>query len=332
MSTMFTPATREKLKLRMAICGPAKSGKTFTSLRFAFPLLSEGGRVAVIDTEHGSARKYQGDAPDGFPWEWQNCELQHFAPSAYAAVIEEAGREGFDVLIIDSLSHAWEGKGGALEQVDNNSSGNSFTAWKDVTPQHQGMIAAILSSPCHVITTMRSKMDYVLEPNDKGKMIPRRVGMAPVQRKGMEYEFDIVADMDTDHTLTVGGSRCSAVDGVKANKPGPEFMAPIIRWLNEGTAPAPVPQPQSPLVTTGGGPPAQLTGDPATNGYAGAFCDAYQRNEIIGLAQRLEWPPEALSQIVAKRGVARLGELTYEQAEEVKTRLSELADKSDIPF
>lgn len=104
----FRPAVRRKTKLRMAFCGPAGSGKTYTALRQAFALAAHcGGRVAVIDTEHGSASKYQGESPDGIPWEFDVRELTDFSPTAYTEAIVEAGRLGYAVLVVDSLSHAW---------------------------------------------------------------------------------------------------------------------------------------------------------------------------------------------------------------------------------
>ncbi len=228
----FKPATREKLRLRMALDGPSGAGKTYTALRIAFAL---GVRVAVIDSEAGSAKKYQGDATNGDPWQFDVAELTTFSPTEYTSAIEEAGRAGYDVVVIDSLSHAWEGKDGALEIV-NKKGGNSYTAWGDVTPMHRRMIEAMLRSPCHVIATMRSKQDYVLESDSKGKMVPRKIGMAPVQRQGMEYEFDLYGSLDWSHIMTVTKSRCSAVDGMIVHKPGASFMVPVIQWLETGTA------------------------------------------------------------------------------------------------
>lgn len=233
MATLFKPATRRKSKLRAALDGPAGSGKTFTALRFAFAL---GLRVAVIDTEHGSASKYQGDSPDGIPWNFDVLELTEFAPTAYTSAIEEAGRSRYDVLVVDSLSHAWSGSGGALELVDKKggAGGNKFTAWKDVTPMHNRMIDAIIRCPCHVIVTMRTKMEYILETNEKGKQVPVKVGMGPIQRAGMEYEFDIVGDLDWTHTLSVSKSRCSAVADKIVVKPGADFIVPVLAWLEQG--------------------------------------------------------------------------------------------------
>jgi hypothetical protein len=237
---MFSKAVRQQLKGRVAIDGPSGSGKTFTALRLA-TALADGGKIAVINTESGAIQKYLGLSPDGTPWEFDVCELSNFAPSAYTEAIIEAGKAGYAVLLIDSLSHAWEGEGGALEQVTKaqDRAKNSFTAWKDVTPQHNRMIQSILKSPCHVVATMRSKTEYVLEVNDKGKSVPRKVGMAPVQRAGMEYEFDLYLSMDWDHVMRVSKSRCPDLDGALAVKPSVNTFLPFAQWLNEGT---PVPE------------------------------------------------------------------------------------------
>lgn len=229
---MFAPAKREKLKLRMALCGPSGSGKSYTALRLAFAL---GKRVAAIDTEHGALSKYQGLAPDGQPWDFDVVELQHYAPTGYTAAIKEAGRLGYDVLLVDSLSHAWEGMGGALDQVDKKG-GNKFTAWKDVTPQHRQMVDAILGAPMHVIATMRTKTEYVLEADSKGKMVPVKIGTQPVQRAGMEYEFDVVADMDLSHVLTVSKTRCPSIDQEVVAMPSAHWMGPVMAWLDNGAA------------------------------------------------------------------------------------------------
>lgn len=238
MGSMFKRAERKKIKLRMALDGPAGSGKTYSGLMFATQL---GAKIAVIDTEAGSASKYEGYAPEGSdPWRFDVCELSSFSPSTYEQVIIEAGRLGYDVLLIDSLSHAWQGTDGALEQVSRKEAkgGNSFTAWKDVTPQQSRMIDAILRSPCHVIATMRTKTEYVLEEqtNASGKkvMVPKKVGVAPIQRQGVEYEFDVVCDLDQAHTLYVSKSRCPGIADAVAHKPGPAFMGPLKHWLNEG--------------------------------------------------------------------------------------------------
>jgi hypothetical protein len=237
----FTHATKKQAKLRLAIIGPSGSGKTYTALTIATGL---GGKIAVIDTEHGSASKYS----DIF--DFDTLELSEFAPITYVEAIGAAASAGYDVLIIDSLSHAWIGKGGALEQVDNiakrTQSHNTFTAWRDVTPSHNAMVEAIVQSPCHVIVTMRSKTEYVMETNEKGKITPRKVGVAPIQRDGLEYEFDVVADMTLDNDLIISKTRCPAMFGKIVNKPTAEFTAPLVKWLTDGekvTQPAPIEYP-----------------------------------------------------------------------------------------
>lgn len=233
---MFKQAVKSQSKLRMTIDGPAGSGKTYTALRFAHAIAQRtGGKIAVIDTERGSASKYVGESPDGYPWQFDVLELTSFSPERYAEAVMAAGRAGYTVLVIDSLSHAWEGTGGALEikdRVSGASNENSFTAWRHVTPLHNRMIDAILQAPMHVITTMRSRTEFVMDTVNGKVTGVRRVGLAPVQRPGMEYEFDIVADMDWAHIMTVGKSRCSMVADARLEKPGMEFVTAIMDWLD----------------------------------------------------------------------------------------------------
>lgn len=347
-STMFKPATREKLKLRMAIDGPAGSGKTYTALRAAFTL---GRRVAVIDSEHRSASKYAGLSPDGVPWKFDVCELTHFAPTTYTQVVKEAAAAGYDVVVIDSLSHAWDGVGGALDQVDKKASGggNSFTAWKDVTPQHRELIETILAANLHVIGTMRTKTEWVLEEgtNAKGKsvMVPKRVGMAAVQRQGMEYEFDLVVDMDIEHLAKVTKSRCPLMDGKTAVQPGAAFFAPVVRWLDEGADPVPrapafvpaadVPASdiQSPVVdpTAPPHPLPHQDGDKARIAVDGP-CTPEQVQDILRLAEKLGMGVDDLRAVIAKRNCQYIAELTVRQAIEIAQRLSVAAGEDVVPF
>jgi hypothetical protein len=240
---MFKPATRKQLRGRIALCGPTGSGKTFTALRLAAAM---GARIAVIDSERKSASKYVGQTnPDGGVFAFDVCELESYHPETYVGAIKAADEAGYDVLVIDSLTHAWSGKDGALEQVDkaksrSSNNGNSFTAWRDVTPMHNNLVDSILDSKAHVIATMRSKMEYILEEDARGKKIPRKVGMAPIQREGMEYEFDVVGDVDIDHRLVVTKSRCPDVADAVIMKPGRDLAAQLLLWLNTGASPAEV--------------------------------------------------------------------------------------------
>jgi len=243
----FKQAVKEKLNGRIALNGSSGGGKTMTALRIGMGMLPPGGQMAVIDTERGSARKYVGE----FGIQFQGIELETFGPQNYVAAIKAAADAKFPVLVIDSLSHAWMGAGGLLEQVDEfakrEQSGNSFAAWKKGTPIQTQFIESILSYPGHVIVTMRSKTEYVIEPNSKGKMAPRKIGMAPVQRDGMEYEFDIFADVTPDHDMIVTKTRCPLFVDAIINKADEEFGRQYLGWLNSGVerAPAPV-QPAAP--------------------------------------------------------------------------------------
>jgi len=233
MSLSFQRASKKSSRLRMALIGVAGSGKTYTALNIAQHL---GGPVALVDTERGSASKYS----DQF--EFDVLELDTFSPQTYIQAIEAAEEAGYNVLIIDSMSHAWTGKEGALDQVTRatkrSQSGNTFAAWRDVTPLHNAMIDTILSSRLHVIATMRAKTEYVQEKNEKtGKISVRKVGLAPVQRDGLEYEFDVVADLDQDNNLIIGKTRCPAVAGMVIPKAGKEIAQKLVTWLSDGAAP-----------------------------------------------------------------------------------------------
>jgi hypothetical protein len=241
----FQKATKTQARLRMALIGPSGSGKTWTALEVA-SALAPGGKVAVIDTERGSASLYS----DRFPFDV--CELDTFSPQSYVNAIRDAAAAGYEVLVIDSLSHAWSGKGGALEMVDTaaarSKSSNTYFAWRDVTPQHNMLVDAILQAPMHVIVTMRAKTEYIVETVN-GKQVPKKIGMAPIQRDGVEYEFSIVGDLTLDHDLIITKTRCSALDGVVVRNPGADLAATLRAWLTDGATPPP-PQPKPATTTT----------------------------------------------------------------------------------
>src|SRR5579872_4150832 len=145
----FRKALKADAKLRLAISGPGGSGKTYTLLKLASEL---GGRIAVVDSEHGSASKYADE------FDFDVLELDSFDPAIVPELIREVARQGYDILILDSWSHFWMGSGGELDQVDRitarSKSSNSFTAWRDVSPKHTKMVDAILSAPLPVLVSM----------------------------------------------------------------------------------------------------------------------------------------------------------------------------------
>lgn len=221
---MFSKALKSDSKIKMAIVGPAGSGKTYSALAVASGL----GRVAVIDSEHGSASKYA----DVFDFDVVNLDQHH--PQTYIDMIKGAEGGGYDVLVVDSLSHAWNGVSGALELVDaaaaKSRSGNGFVAWKDVTPLQRRLVDVILSSGMHIICTMRAKTEYVIE-SINGRSISRKVGIGPVQRDGIEYEFDIVGEIDQSHIMTITKTRIPALDNFH-EIPGSRFVEIISKWFS----------------------------------------------------------------------------------------------------
>ena len=194
----FQKAQRKKSRLRLALAGPAGSGKTYSALLIAFGIGNwlkdrygkDHGRVAMLDTERGSGELY------AHLGEYDVCEITSpFTPDKYIDAIHEAEREGYSIIIIDSLSHAWAGEGGLLDIHGHiaDRSGNSWAAWRKVTPKHNQLVEAMLQSPCHIIATMRSKMEYV-QVSENGKTVIKKVGMNPIQRDGVEYEFTLFLD------------------------------------------------------------------------------------------------------------------------------------------
>lgn len=238
MGFVIKKATKTAARGRVALIGPSGSGKTWTALEIARAL---GQRVCVIDTERGSASKYS----DRF--DFSVLELDTFAPGTYVEALRAVEAEGFDVVVVDSLSHAWMGKDGALEQVDKaaarSQSRNSFDAWRQITPQHNRLVDALLACKAHLVVTMRSKTEYVIEEDSRGKKVPRKVGLAPVQRDGLEYEFDVVGEMDLDHRLSVSKSRCAELADAVIERPGADLGKTLRAWLSDGVARDPAPAP-----------------------------------------------------------------------------------------
>lgn len=237
----FVKATKKRSFARVALIGPPGSGKTYSALRIMRGLLPDGARVAVVDTERGSASKYS----DIF--DFDVLELPSFEPDTYVRAIYAAADAGYTALVIDSLSHAWMGKGGALEQVDRKagSAGSSFNAWRDVTPMHNRLVDAMLTYPGHLVVTMRVKTEYVVEQvtkNGKTTSVPRKIGLAPVQRDGLEYEFDVVGDLNGENALSITKTRCSALNAAFIEQPGEEMGSALRAWLTDGADPAPMPK------------------------------------------------------------------------------------------
>lgn len=220
---MFKKAERRKTKLRLGLCGLSNSGKTRGALEIATGM---GGKIALIDTER-RGHLYAED------YDYDIAELDApYSPERYIEKIKEAEKAGYDILIIDSMSHAWSGEGGVLSIADQG--GGTFqSGWKMATPKHNRFMDTIITSKIHIICCFRSKTEYVVEQNEKGKMAPRKIGLAPVQRDGMEYEFTLFMDLNQDHYARVTKDNTKLYDGqvmMITTAIGENLMT----WLNTG--------------------------------------------------------------------------------------------------
>ena len=232
----FQKAQRKQAKLRLALAGPSGSGKTYSALLIAQGL-APNGRIALIDTERGSGELYSHLA------DYDIATLTPpYTPDRYIALIREAEQAGYDVLIIDSLSHAWSGQGGVLdmhEKAATAAKGNNWAAWREVTPAHNALVDAMIGANLHIIATLRTKTAYDVT-DDNGKKKPVKVGLAPVQREGMEYEFTLLFDLSVDsHLATAAKDRTSLFDGQHFT-PSPETGAKLREWLDSGVDPVEV--------------------------------------------------------------------------------------------
>lgn len=206
--SIFRKAERRKAKLRLAITGPAGSGKTYGALLVAFGI---GGKIALLDTENGSGDLYSALG------NYDVCSIcAPFSVQKYIDAIKDAENSGYDVLILDSISAEWAGTGGLLNlhtQITSSNRANSYAAWGQITPKHNAFIDAIISSNLHIIATIRSKTEYAQVQNERGKTEIKKMGLGLVQRDGIDYEFTTVFDLSMEHTVTVSKDRTSLFDG-----------------------------------------------------------------------------------------------------------------------
>ena len=225
----FRKAERKKTKLRLAITGTAGSGKTFGALLVAKGL---GGKIALIDTEKGAGDLYA----NNFDYAVGALEAP-YEVKKYIDAITDAENAGYDIIIIDSLSHAWAGEGGLLDLhnkiTDASYSKNPYVAWRKVTLLHNQLIEKILNSSCHIIATMRSKTEYLQTEDENGKKKIVKVGLAPVQREGMDYEFTTVFDLEQNHSVRVSKDRTNLFDG-RIFKLSEKVGKTLNTWLESG--------------------------------------------------------------------------------------------------
>ena len=348
----FQKAVKEQVRLRLAIYGPAGAGKTASALRIAHGI---GGKIAFIDTENYSASRYADglNYAGGFvPFNFDVVSLTKPTIENYLEAIQSADNAGYNVLIIDSLSHGWQE---LLEEIDRIAKtkyrGNSWSAWSDGTPKQKSLIRAITQSNMHIIATMRSKTEWETGKDEKtGKSKPVRIGLAPEQGKGIEYEFDMLMEINDSHYATIIKDRSGKFQDMEIHCPDEKFGEELAEWLTQGVAPvrtAPQPEPISiakPTVPK----PKPAVPKPAVPESKFSAISAEEKQNIINLQNRLRDMVENFSrqnlrgygnrdkareEIYACLGTHTIGEcFNAEYLQSMINMLEEWQKKTDIPF
>ncbi len=244
MTITFKKAEKKQAKLRLAVTGPSGAGKTMTSLLIGRGLVGPDGKIAVVDTERDSASLYA----DIHTFD-SVCLAPPYTTEKYIEAIRAAEAAGYDVVILDSISHAWAGAGGLLDQQDaiaSTKGSDRFRSWGQITPKHQAFIDAMLACKTHLIATMRSKTEYTLVTTETGKTKPEKLGLAPVQRDGMDYEFTTVLDMDAAHICQASKDR-TGLFADRVFRPDESTGRELREWLDRGSpaaTPSPTPEPE----------------------------------------------------------------------------------------
>lgn len=300
----FQRASKKKAKLRAALFGPSGAGKTYTALRIATGMKQP---IAVIDTEQGSASKYA----DRFNFDVN--ELATYTIESYVVAIREAAERGYGVLILDSLSHSWQE---LLAEVDRLAKskyrGNTWSAWSEGTPKQKQLVGAILAYPGHVIATMRSKTEWTTQTGSNGKSTPTRVGLTPEAGKGIEYEFDLLLELSTEHVANVIKDRTGKFQDKTIDKPGEDFGAELMAWLNEGDDPAPAPEPEERK-------PAQFA-----NGNGAKPMTEAQRKRFFAIMREGGHDADTVKRwLAAEYGIESSKEITTDNYEAICNRLAD---------
>jgi len=248
MALQLKKARRAKAFLKLGMSAPSGGGKTLSSLILAYGLLKEAhpdwkdeeiwSKIAIVDSENGSGELYVNSDVAGMRiGEYNAITVEPpFEVDKYIQAISLCKDAEMEVCIIDSTTHLWSGEGGLLEQQSNAAkrTGNSYTAWREITPQLNRFVETMLQTPMHIIATMRSKQEYVVEKDNSGKTNIRKVGLEPEQRKGMEYDFTVFFELDADHVALGSKDRTSLFDG-KYFKITPDVGKTLMKWLQSGT-------------------------------------------------------------------------------------------------
>lgn len=252
MALQLKKAERKKAKIRLGLSGASGFGKTYSALLIAKGLVGSWDKIALIDTENGSGELYS-DLGD-----YNVVTLEApYSPERYIEAIKMCEQAGMECIIIDSITHEWDGEGGCLQIVD--ALGGRYQDWAKVTPRHNAFIQSILTCKAHVITTVRRKQDYDMVKNDKGKIEVQKVGTKEVTREGFEYELTMNLEFLNDkHIVKASKDRTSLFMGKPEFVPSIETGEEIRKWCESGAElPEPTQDQFDALVTYLKGTPEQ---------------------------------------------------------------------------
>lgn len=236
-------AKREKLKAAIALIGPSGSGKTLSGLFIAYGMMKEKypdiadselwKKIGVVDTEHERSKIYANTERAGVHvGTFKHINFKPpFTPSRYDGTVKAMKNAGVEVVVIDSLSHAWEGEGGLLDM--QQAAGGTFQAWNKIKPDIKGFIRTLTESDIHIIGTMRTKQDYVVETSELGKASIKKVGLKVIQKDDLEYEMQIALAIDMNHSATPSKDNSGIFEG-RAAHITPEDGRKIFQWLELG--------------------------------------------------------------------------------------------------
>jgi len=241
-------AQRKSAKLKLGISSPSGGGKTLGSLLVAYGLMKESypklsdaelwSKVAIIDSENGSGELYVGvEIKNLVIGQYAAITLTApFTAEKYIQAMEVCEENNMEVVIIDSTTHLWSGTGGLLEQQGNiaKRTGNSWSAWRDVTPMHSKFVEKMLQCNMHVIATVRSKTKFVQEKGDDGRTTVRKIGLDPIQKDGLEYEFTTFFEIDAEHNAFGSKDRTNTFDQ-EYFVITPDVGRKLMKWLSGGT-------------------------------------------------------------------------------------------------
>lgn len=313
-------AERRKAKARVALSGPAGSGKTMSALLIAYGLTGDWSKICLVDTENGSGdlyANYSNDKNGITIGEYNVITLSApYLPSKYIQSVKVAEEAGQEVIVVDSLTHAWAAEGGLLDQKGQieKRTGNGWTAWRDITPQHNQLVEALLQSKAHIICTLRAKMDHVQEKTPEGKTVIRKIGLNPIQREGMEYEFTVFFDVDQDHVASSTKDRTSLFDSTYF-KPTVQTGKQLFNWLEQGVEAPPPPQPTLAPASA----PAASSPPPTA-----PLANEAQRKKLFAMCKQMNWNDDEIKRFVNENtGKTSSKELTQTEIQNLFVMLEE---------